>query len=191
MFLLGKPSQSMVQRFLLLQRNKNFSYAEIGSTNGTLPPNYTVDRNNRVKLGSGAHVFQSAMACLRQWDMFKLGWTEVLPRAAPIKPGQTVAVLVRHFGFWSLNACRIVYVYEDQRGYGFAYGTLHDHAEQGEERFSIDWSVEDDSVVYSILAFSKPRKWQARAMYPLGRLLQKKFARDSLAAMHRAMNGLK
>jgi uncharacterized protein (UPF0548 family) len=189
MFLVRKPSESAVQGFLATQQKNSFSYVEIGSTNANLPPNYTVDRN-RAKLGTGFQVFSTAVACLRQWDMFKLGWTEVLPRAAPIKPGQTVAVLIRHFGFWSLNACRVVYVYEDQRRYGFAYGTLQDHAEQGEERFSIDWSAQDDSVSYSILAFSKPKKWQARAMHPLSRMLQKKFARDSLAAMQRAVNGL-
>jgi hypothetical protein len=47
---------------------------------------------------------------------------------SPIRAGTDVAVMVRHFGFWSLNACRIVYVVEDEattrQRYGFAYGTL-------------------------------------------------------------------
>ena len=85
-----------------------------------------------------------------------------------------------------MNACRIVYVFEDDRRFGFAYGTLQDHAEQGEERFSIEWLEGDGSVWYSILAFSKPRKWQARIAKPLSRMLQKKFARDSLEAMRQA-----
>jgi uncharacterized protein (UPF0548 family) len=136
-----------------------------------------------VKLGSGSQVFSRAVICLREWKMFKLGWVDVVPSSAPICAGQTVAVTVRHFGFWSMNACRIVYVFEDDRRFGFAYGTLQDHAEQGEERFSIEWLEGDESVWYSILAFSKPRKWQARFARPLSRMLQKKFARDSLAAM--------
>jgi uncharacterized protein (UPF0548 family) len=115
--------------------------------------------------------------------MFKLGWVEVFPGSTPIHLGLTVAVVVRHFGFWSMNACRIVYVIEEDRRFGFAYGTLQDHAEQGEERFSIEWLESDDSVWYSILAFSKPRKWQAQIARPLSRMLQKEFARDSLAAM--------
>jgi uncharacterized protein (UPF0548 family) len=98
-----------------------------------------------------------------------------------------VAVLVRHFRFWSLNACRIVYVIEEERSFGFAYGTLQDHAEQGEERFSIEWSPDDDSVAYNILAFSKPRKWQPSVMWPLSGALQRKFARESLDAMKRAV----
>jgi len=88
-----------------------------------------------------------------------------------------------NFGFYSLNASRIVYVINEKRRFGFAYGTLQDHAERGEERFSIDWSPEDDSVWYDILAFSRPQQWQARIARAPARLLQKRFARDSMAAM--------
>jgi uncharacterized protein (UPF0548 family) len=48
--------------------------------------------------------------------------------------GTGVGVLGLHFGFWSLNACRIVYVIEEEeasllRRYGFAFGTLPGHVE--------------------------------------------------------------
>ena len=60
---------------------------------------------------------------------------------APITEGTVVGVLGRHFGVWSLNACRIVYVIEEQasplRRYGFAFGTLPAHVERGEERFTV------------------------------------------------------
>lgn len=120
--------------------------------------------------------------------MFNLGWVQVFPRHASIEVGTTVAVVVNHFGFWSMNATRIVYVVDEERRFGFAYGTLQDHAEQGEERFSIEWAAEDDSVCYNILAFSKPGKWQTRTIGPLSRTLQKRFARDSLAGMQRAVH---
>ena len=94
----------------------------------------------------------------------------------------TVAVLIHHLGFWSLNACRVVYVIREERRFGFAYGTLQEHAESGEERFSIEWS-DDDSVWYDILAFSRPRQWPAKVARPLSRMLQKKFARDSQSVM--------
>jgi uncharacterized protein (UPF0548 family) len=51
-----------------------------------------------------------------------------------------VGVLGRHFGVWSLNACRIAYVIEEVpslRRYGFAFGTLPGHVERGEERFTV------------------------------------------------------
>ena len=68
-------------------------------------------------------------------------WLELCWPDAPIRTGTTVAVAVLHFGFWSLNACRIAYV-EDANAerYGFAYGTLTEHEEIGEERFTVEFA---------------------------------------------------
>jgi uncharacterized protein (UPF0548 family) len=41
----------------------------------------------------------------------------------------------------------------------------------------------DGTVRYVIKAFSKPRLWLARLAYPVARAHQKKFVRDSKAAM--------
>lgn len=186
MFLLRRPSAEQIEGFLHRQRGVEFSYPEIGATRSSPPQRYTVDRN-RIALGNGSETFRKAVGVLQAWQMFRLGWVEVFPTNAPIEVGTTVGVLITHFGFWSLNACRIVYVIDEERRYGFAYGTLDDHGERGEERFSVEWALEDDSVSYNILAFSRPRKWQANVAYPLTRVLQKRFARDSMAAMKRAM----
>jgi uncharacterized protein (UPF0548 family) len=62
------------------------------------------------------------------------------------------------------------------------YGTLADHAERGEERFWVSHN-EDDSVWYSIRAFSRPNQIVSRLGYPLVRRVQKRFARESSAAM--------
>ena len=182
MFRIQRPSPKVIEEFLSSQRTKTFSYLEIGATRGQLPAGYTVD-HNRVRLGRGAEVFVRAAESLRAWRMLNLGWVQLFPSDMPVEMNQTVAVLVRHFGFWSLNACRVVYVFAEERAHGFAYGTLDDHAEQGEERFSVEWSADDGSVFYDILAFSRPRQWQARVARPLSRALQRKFARDSKAAM--------
>ena len=66
--------------------------------------------------------------------------------------------------------------------FGFAYGTLPGHAERGEERFSVEYHAENDSVWYDLFAFSRPGPL-ARLAYPFARSLQKRFARDSKAAM--------
>jgi uncharacterized protein (UPF0548 family) len=186
LFLIRRPSLDAINTFLASQQNAEFSYFEVGSTRKQAPTGYVVD-HNRVRLGSGIAAFQCAREALVRWEMFHLGWVKLFPQSAPVQPHSTVAVLVRHFGFWSLNACRVVYVIDEERRYGFAYGTLQDHAERGEERFSIEWSEDDDSVWYDILAFSRPHQWQAKFALPLSRILQKKFARDSKAAMVRAL----
>ena len=71
--------------------------------------------------------------------------------------------------------------------FGFAYGTLPGHAESGEERFLVEWDRADDAVWYDILAFSRPRHPLARLGYPLTRRTQRRFARDSAAAIRQAV----
>jgi uncharacterized protein (UPF0548 family) len=107
----------------------------------------------------------------------------------PVK-GTVAAVLASHFGFYSLNFCRVVYVLDDDgpiRRTGFAYGTLIEHAERGEELFSVEWHRHDDSVHYEVLAYSQPAHWLAKLGYPFARRLQLRFARESMAAMAAAV----
>jgi len=101
-----------------------------------------------------------------------------------------VAILIRHFGFYSLNAAQIVYVIDEpqQFGFAYAYGTLAEHGESGEERFSVDFDDETGEVSYDLFAFSKPNHFLAKLGYPLVRNLQKQFAEDSKAAMLRAIS---
>ena len=179
----------MIHSFLRSQRGQDFSYPEVGASRCNPPAGYTVD-HHRVRLGRGAEDFARAAESLRRWRMFELGWLQLFWPDTPIRAGSTVAVLARTFGLWSLNACRIVYVLEEDapiRRYGFGYGTLAEHAEQGEERFSVEWHSGDDSVWYDILAFSRPNQWLVRAGYPLTRRLQRRFARDSMGAMAAAV----
>lgn len=158
-------------------------------TQSLAPSGYKAD-HNRIELGKGAAIFARAIEAVRNWKMFDLGWVKLFRSNAPIEVGTTVCVRVHHFGFWSLNACRIVYVINENEAierFGFAYGTLTDHAERGEERFIIEWNHKDDSVSYDILAFSQPGQFLAKLGYPLARSLQKRFARDSKQAMLRAL----
>src|SRR5262245_10913406 len=181
MISLRKPSAAEVDAFLSRVQVHGFSYSDVGATLRKIPGGYTID-HNRVVLGRGDATFHRAVASLKRWQTFKLGWLEAFPENSRIEIGTTVAVLVSHFGFWSLNATRVVYVMEEPHRFGFAYGTLVDHAETGEERFLIEW-LDDDTVIYDILAFSKPAVWWSKIGRPFARVLQKRFARDSMAAM--------
>ena len=118
--------------------------------------------------------------------MFGMNWVKLFYTDTPIEIDRTVAILVNHFGFYSLNAARIVYVLEetgDVQRFGFAYGTLTEHGEVGEERFSVEFHRENDEVWYDLYAFSRPGSFLAKAGYPLSRYLQGAFARDSKLAM--------
>ncbi len=188
MFLPTKPSEERIRQFLDAQREVPFSYPEVGATRTEPPTRYAVD-HNRIKLGNGRETFDRAIAALRDWKQFDLGWVRIVLAGTPIKVGAVVAILTQHFGFWSLNACRVVYLINEEgpvKKFGFAYGTLASHVERGEERFTIEWHAEDDSVWYDILAFSRPNKLLIRLSLPLARRLQKRFAKDSLEAMAEA-----
>lgn len=188
MFYSSKPSRDSVNAFVCAQHNHKFSYAEVGRSRQGAPNGYTVD-HNRIKLGMGADTFERAKCAVRHWKMFDMPWIELCWPDTPIESGASVAVAVSHLGFWSLNACRIVYVVEEQgpsQRYGFAYGTLPDHGEFGEERFMVEFNPIDQSVWYDLYAFSRPSRL-ARLAYPLTRMLQKRFVRDSNAAMKKAV----
>jgi uncharacterized protein (UPF0548 family) len=185
MFTLSEPSDEDVLKFVSGQFNLPFSYAEVGATQAGTPAGYTVD-HNRVQLGRGADVFKRAVEALRQWRQFDLGWVTLATRDVKVEKDAVVAVKAWAGGLWSLNACRVVYLIDEQgplTRFGFAYGTLPDHIERGEERFLIEWSRGDDSVWYDILAFSRPRHPLVKIGFPVARVMQKRFARDSLARM--------
>lgn len=182
MFYWHKPSPAQIQAHLAQQAALPFSYAAVGQTKQTPPRGYVVD-HNRVQLGTGRATFEHAKKALQRWQMFNLGWVQICWPAAPLASGATVGVLATVCGLWSLNACRIVYVVDEVDCYGFAYGTLPDHLERGEERFLVEWRQSDDSVWYDILAFSQPQHALAKLGYPVVRHFQKRFARDSKRAM--------
>src|SRR5690349_2500700 len=185
MFTLTEPTESDIAKFVSEQSKLPFSYSEVGAAladRTVTPRGYNVD-HNRVQLGRGADVYARAVAALKQWRQFDLGWVSLVPRDVKIEEGATVAVKAWACGMWSLNACRVVYVVDEADRFGFAYGTLPDHIERGEERFLIEWNGTDGSVWYDILAFSQPRHPLVRLGLPVARMMQKRFARDSLAAM--------
>ncbi len=194
--LLRQPDENAIQLFLEIQRSDSFNRLPVGLNQQSDPAGYQVD-HNRIEIGKGRDTFERACDAVRNWQMFNLGWVQIYPENAPIAEGTNVAILAHVFGFWFLNACRIVYTVNDREGderfgdlwrFGFAYGTLPAHLERGEERFLIEWNRQDDSVTYDILAYSQPNALIAKVGYPVVRHFQKRFARDSKQAMVKAVS---
>ena len=187
MFLAQRPSPRDIDRFLDASRDLPLSYAPVGLAR-TGAPGFRVDEEV-VAIGTGDAAFACATAALTEWRHFDLGWVELHPRQAGIADGTAVAVAIRHFGFWSLNGCRVVYSTSDPRQstFGFAYGTLTNHAEGGEEIFEVRLDPATGQVTYRIRAVSRPRAALAQLGYPLTRMLQARFRRDSAAAVRRAV----
>jgi len=123
--------------------------------------------------------------------MFDLGWVSLCWPESEIEVGTTVAPLARHFGFWSLHPTRIVLLVDDDdrraRRSGFAYGALQGHGERGEEAFIIERLHSDDSVWYDLRSFSRPAQALTTLGFPIARMLQRRFARESTEVMLKAV----
>jgi uncharacterized protein (UPF0548 family) len=186
MFLIRRPSADDISQFIERSRQLPLSYQPIGIAAQSRSV-LTIDELTST-IGRGAEAFERAKIALCQWKQFDLGWVEILPVGAPITAGTVVAVLVRHLGFWSLNSCRIVYTIgaDNDLEFGYAYGTLPNHAETGEEIFKVRIQPDTGDVTYTLRAASRPRAPLAWLGYPITRMLQARFRRDSTRAVARA-----
>lgn len=150
------------------------------------PPGFAHDCL-RTRLGQGPAAFAAARHAFSQWAEFDLGWVRVANPKTPITVGLIVAVEVHTFGLWSLNLSRIVEMVDSEHRFGFLYVTTTHHAEEGEERFLIEFNPEDNGVWYQLEAVSRPRNSLARLAYPVTRSLQHRFARQSHERMKYAV----
>ncbi len=197
MFRIRKPTETELQRFLDRQRQLAFSYPYdlIGATRDRTPCGY--DRlHYRACLGRGEKVFAAARAALRTWRQFPSKFAQIYPPHTPLQSGSTVVLLLRACGLWKLASCRIVYVVDDCPGdesdglsqFGFAYGTLPGHVEEGEEQFVVQWNRHDNTVWYDLKSFSRPATWLVWLGMPVARYFQNRFAVQSARAMQRAVH---
>ena len=190
MFLFSRPTDARIKEFLEECQADSLSYPEVGSTLGEPPAGYDVD-HNRVILGRGEKDFERAKTAIREWGMFDVPGMKLCYPDTPIEVGRNVAPIARHLGFYSLNACRIVYVIDEPYRFGFAYGTLTQHAEIGEERFSVELDPASGDVWYDVFAISRPGSLLVKLGYPYARYRQKQFSSGSKGAMLRAIYQLR
>ena len=187
MFLARRPSPLAIDRFLRESHDLPTSYGPVGLVKEVCPDR-RVDEEV-VAIGHGREDFERARAALMTWKQCDIGWLQVFPQRTPVAVGTIVAVLIRHLGFWSLNGCRVVYDVggpSDTR-FGYAHGTLVNHAEAGEEIFEVFIDGKTGNVMYRIRAASWARSPLAWLGQPVVRLLQAQFRRDSVEAMRRAV----
>ena len=181
MISLSKPSTTQLDHYLKKSNLLSFSYLQVGATQSNFPKGYDHDFNE-IALGRGEAVWKSAKQAIREWKMFPGGWAFIHSDETPIEKDEVVAMSVSVMGIWWKNSCRIVYTFDEPNRFGFAYGTLNNHFEQGEEIFMVERD-EAGLVSYKIQAFSKPRLWLVKLAYPLARFFQRKFVKESKANM--------
>lgn len=189
MFLLRRPSRFEIERFLDRSRALPLSYGPAGIVRRR--PTAGPFDEQIVVIGHGTSDFERARVALTNWTHFDLGWMAAFPRSCSIDVGTVVALQIHHFGFWSLNGARVLYHVDgtdEQPAFGFAYGTLTNHAESGEELFEVSIDSHSGDVRYRIRAVSRPQSALAWMGQPVVRRLQARFRRDSAAAMRQAVS---
>ncbi len=111
-------------------------------------------------------------------------WTTVHDTRAPATPGAHYAVVVDHLGVHSLNMFAITDLADTPTRFALTLGTLHAHAEAGEERFAVE--QRDGAVHLSITSYSRTRHPLARLGSFYARQLQRRFLREALANLERS-----
>ncbi|CAL8462562.1 g2095 [Coccomyxa elongata] len=162
---------------------------------------------DRVQVGKGKRAYTTAREFVKTWQHMGLGWVDT--NRPEVKVGEHVIVMAKVLGLlWMCNPLRIVYAREEKASmpatallkasrqpactrkgmrYDFWQTTLEGHSLAGEERFSVQWCKEDDSVWYEIYAISRPATLLALTSYPLARYYQRRFRQESIAAVRDAV----
>lgn len=114
-------------------------------------------------------MFNTASEALMSWKMHRRFGLAV--EADGVAEPDCTVVLGLGIGVLLVIPCRVVYVIDESRRRGFAYGTLPDHPEQGEEAFIV--TLDDaDAVWFEITVFSRPGAAGVRWAAPIAKAIQ-------------------
>jgi len=157
------------------------TYPEIGATAAQLPPGYDYLRAKRI-VGNGQQLFEECAETIFGWGIQK-GAGFRLEKSGRVTTGAQNRLGLHWGPFQTWAVCQVVYVIDEPKRKGFAYGTLPGHPERGEESFIV--SINDEgSVSFDIVAFSKPARWFAKLGSPLLRFLQQHVTWRYLDSVH-------
>ena len=153
------------------------TYAEVGATRelvdnpaAPLPSGYRQLRH-RARIGQGETVFAKATDALLHWRMHQAVGVRPHASASKAAPGVEITTKVPFPA-----SCVVVWVVENHAHSGFGYGTLPSHPFSGEEAFVLTLDP-DETVWFSVLAFSRAHHWYTKVAGPVAPLFQRLYAR--------------
>lgn len=182
---LSRPSQACLDALLAGSRSATLTYPAVGATAGQPPSGYVHDRRS-TPLGGGPAVWEAAKVALAGWQAHESGGVHVTPAGAAVEAGTDVVVVTRLGPLWMATPCRVVYTTNTAERFGFAYGTLPGHPEEGEEAFHV---CRDGAgrVSFEIVVFSRPAALLARLGGPVTAAVQQRATGRYLAALRSAL----
>ena len=158
---------------------------------------WSIDRT-RAQVGSGRDDYNTAVSALLNWRHFNFDWA--FTNAPAIKNNAAVVVIAQSLLLWSMNPLRITAVTKNKNRKineqssgkqkkqtcchtSFAHTTVAGHQISGEERFTVEWNKNTNSVWYEVYTISKPATCIATLAQPLLRFYQRQFVAQSILAM--------
>lgn len=149
-------------------REAPLSFSPREGPEGDVPPGYNaLERSTTLTRRD----FDDVARDLFEWRMHSRAGLRVWASDIPLC--QDTVVLMR----WGLGAlsleipCRVLYVLDEPRRRGFAYGTLPGQPEAGEERFIVT-QLGDGGILLTITAYSRPASTLAKLGGPFSRAAQ-------------------
>lgn len=180
------------------------TYGAIGATQAAdllrYPPAGYRPLERKARIGHGDARFEWACASAMSWGIqtgsgFRValadgppeghtGETVFGPDGTPfLHPGDTAVLSIPMIGPVAIKApVRVLYLVEEPKRRGFAYGTLRGHPQDGEEAFVVSQN-DDGSVWLTVRAFSRPSSRWWWMVYPALRLAQEVLTRRYLRAL--------
>jgi uncharacterized protein (UPF0548 family) len=176
---LRRPSDHDLDELLARCATDNLTYEPIGkSLSDDTPPGLT--RRAWSANLDATDAFARAAAALQRWAVHERAGF-VVRCDGPLAAGTNVAIgAPMPIGYADVT-CRVVAVVDEPDRFGFAYGTLPVHPEQGEEAFVV--SRDGDTTRFDVTAVSRHRHPLARLAPPIADRLQASAARRYLEAM--------
>jgi uncharacterized protein (UPF0548 family) len=191
-FLLGPVGDDRLAALLQAARQQQPSYGAVGATRaGEGPSGYRYDRHRvdiAVDSGQVDDAFDAGVRALQRWDVHKGAGAPVFPAGAPLAEGETVVVTLRLLppSLVTIAApCRVVYVTDEPDRFGFGYGTLPGHPEEGEEAFHVERTPA--GVRFAIDVFWKPRHPLIRLGGPVTTYIQRRVTYRYLTALRHSV----
>ena len=164
-----RPTSTSLDRLRITSQDQGLTYRPVGgSATGAHPTGY---HTHSSELTVDAE-WDSAREAIRRWAGHRSVGGVLSPAMPPLDVGSTMTFGIRVLGVWATGACRIVNVIDEERDFGFCYGTLPHHPEEGEEMFAVR-DNRDGTVTFRVVAFSKPAGLLTTLIGPLGRLIQR------------------
>lgn len=192
MFLLSVPGDEQVRARLRALADAPCTHDCEGVTRSEVaspPPGYTLDAYS-VELGSGESLFDRAKDAVARFAHYPASFSRVVQLEGPLRPGLVFGTVAMHLGFASLHPCRVLFVIDEPRCFGFGLGTLPGHVVIGEESFILTRGDgdSDERVRLEVRAVSRAASLLARLGRPLTRVYQRRFQRELGAALRGAVH---